>query len=183
MSPQTRFPFIREILHPLFREVHSNYRSQHTFLLYLCKVAYSSNLKVCCVYLFRHQSNISLFFSRVILNFLLCKKMCNNNRLEVKTYSNLILYFCHIIHNLQLLLSYLFIVQGEGFEPSRAYANSLEDYDASSYVLTLLNRELEHRRYLNLYTVILCHSKRACIFIQVDQLQQFHVEIQKATSL
>lgn len=92
---------IREILHPSFRKMHSNYRSQHTLLLYLCKVAYSSNLEVCCVYLFRHQSNISLFFSRreVILNFLLCKKMCNNNRLEVKTYSNLILYFCHIIHN------------------------------------------------------------------------------------
>ena len=31
----------------------------------------------------------------------------------------------------------IIIVQGEGFEPSRAYANSLEDYDASNYVLTL----------------------------------------------
>ena len=32
----------------------------------------------------------------------------------------------------------IIIVQGEGLEPSRAYANSLEDYDASNYVLTLL---------------------------------------------
>ena len=45
------------------------------------------------------------------------------------------------------------------------------------------NRELEHRRYLNLYTVILCHSKRACVFIQVDQLRQFPCRNSKATSL
>ena len=55
----------------------------------------------------------------------------------------------------------IIIVQGEGLEPSRAYANSLEDYDASNYVLTLLLAYFIYR----VFFIILIHIYYIIILI------------------